>query len=142
MEFVVLGSNQNYIKNINKFNFHFRKFTLNISNLIFYHSAAEMTVIPSRGESIPQFAVETILCKNPVVAFNIGGLNEIIIHKANGYLAKPFDIKDFSKGIQFCFNKIKTKQLNKNRSKIVKMFDENNVKLEYKKTINKLLTKS
>ena len=67
------------------------------------------------------------------MAFKIGGLKEIIRHKSNGYLAKPFDIKDFSKGIQFCLKKIKSNQLNKNRSKIVKMFDENNIDTEYKK---------
>ena len=48
---------------------------------IYYHSASELTVSPSRGESIPQFIVETLLCKNPTVSFNIGGMNEIIDHK-------------------------------------------------------------
>jgi len=139
VEFIVLGVHHNYTETISKFNFHFRKFTLNTSTQVFYHSASEMTVIPSRGESIPQFGVETILCGNPVVSFNIGGLKEIINHKSNGYLAKPFNVKDFSKGVEFCLNKIKKKQLNKSRLKIKNMFDENNVLLEYKKIINDLL---
>jgi len=32
-----------------------------------------------------------------------GGLNEVIYHKKNGYLAKSFDTKDFAKGIKFLF---------------------------------------
>ena len=36
-----------------------------------------------------------------MVAFDIGAVNEIIVHRKNGYLAKPFDIDDFILGINF-----------------------------------------
>ena len=73
---------------------------------------------------MPQFAVETLLCNNTVVAFNIGGFNEILKHKKSGYLAKPFDTKDFSRGIEFSINKIVSKNLEENRKNIVKKFDD------------------
>ena len=117
---------------------NFRKFTLSKSEQILYHSAVDLTVIPSRGESIPQFAVETILCKNSVVAFRIGGLNEIIDHKVNGYLADHFDTRDFSKGIKFCLNKIKSAHIKKNRKKIIKMFNEKKIFKEYSNIINNI----
>ena len=80
-EFLILGNNFERSEKINGFNFNFRKFTKNKEEQIYYHSASELTVSPSRGESIPQFIVETLLCKNPTVSFNIGGMNEIIDHK-------------------------------------------------------------
>ena len=71
-----------------KYNFNFRKFTSNKTDQMFFHSASELTESPSRAESIPQFIVETILCNNPVVSFDIGGMSEIIDHKKNQTISK------------------------------------------------------
>ncbi len=142
LEFLILGTDENYTKKINNFYFNFRKFTLSEKDQILYHSSADITVIPSRGESIPQFAVETILCENAIAAFDIGGFSEIIKHKVNGYLAKPFDTKDFSYGINICLEKIKKKELIKNRNKIIKKFNEKKIKKEYLNFIKKNSFKS
>jgi glycosyltransferase involved in cell wall biosynthesis len=142
VEIVVLGGDRNFVDKINGFIFHFRKISFNLRIQISYHSIANITVVPSRAESIPQFAVETLLCNNPVVAFNIGGFNEILENKKSGYLAKPFDIKDFSKGIEFSLNKIVSKNLEKNRENIVRKFDDKLVGREYKNLINRILLKS
>jgi glycosyltransferase involved in cell wall biosynthesis len=37
----------------------------------------------------------------PVVAFDIGGLSDIVEHMQTGYLAKPFDTADFARGIEW-----------------------------------------
>ena len=142
VEIVVLGGDRNFLDKINGFIFHFRKISFDLRTQISYHSIANITVVPSRAESIPQFAVETLLCNNPVVAFNIGGFNEILKHKKSGYLAKPFNIKDFSRGIEFFINKIVTKNLKDNRKSIVKKFDNKLVGREYKNFINGILLKS
>ena len=42
-----------------------------------------------------------LCCETPVVAFDIGGITDIIEHKISGYVAKPFDTKDLSRGIEF-----------------------------------------
>ena len=94
-----MGSEKDEKKIINDFVFNFRKFTTNKKKQIFYHSVADLTIVPSRAESIPQFAVETLLCENRVVSYDIGGLNEIVKHKVNGYLANPFDTKDLQKAL-------------------------------------------
>ena len=133
---------KNFLDKINGFIFHFRKISFDLRTQISYHSIANITVVPSRAESMPQFAVETLLCNNPVVAFNIGGFNEILKHKKSGYLAKPFDTKDFSRGIEFSINKIVSKNLKENRKNIVKKFDDKLVGREYKNFINGILLKS
>jgi len=43
--------------------------------------------------------VEPLSCGTPVVAFDIGGMTDMIGHQINGYLAKPFDISDLAAGI-------------------------------------------
>ncbi len=138
VEFIVLGSDTNFTKMIHNFKFNFRKFTSNSQKQISYHSVASLTVIPSRGESIPQFSVETILCKNPVVAYNIGGLNEVIYHKKNGYLAKSFDTEDFAKGIKFCLNKNLKSNINYFRNKVINNFNKKKTLKNYRDVISKI----
>jgi len=39
-----------------------------------------------------------------VVAFDIGGNGDMIEHKINGYLAKPYESKDLAEGIEWVLN--------------------------------------
>jgi glycosyltransferase involved in cell wall biosynthesis len=66
------------------------------------YSAADVVVVPSRQESYSQVSAESIACGTPVVAFDSTGPKDIIDHKINGYLAKSFDVKDFSNGVLWC----------------------------------------
>jgi glycosyltransferase involved in cell wall biosynthesis len=139
LEVIVLGGDQNYLEKTHNINFHHRKFNPDIKIQRMYHSSSILTVCPSRGESLPQFIVETILCQNPVVSFDLGGMNEIISHKFNGYLVKCFDTKDFASGINYCIKNIKKENLVKSRKAIYKMFEEKKILTEYKNFINKII---
>ena len=139
IEFIVLGGQKNEKKIINNFVFHFRKFTLSKKKQLLYHSVADVTVMPSRAESIPQFAVESLLSKNPVVSYKIGGLEEIIKHKKNGYLAEPFNVKELANGIMYCLKKCRSKDLNLSRKKIAKMFDQKINLAKYTKLVQSQL---
>jgi len=37
----------------------------------------------------------------PVVAFNVGGISDIVSHKVDGYLSKCCDVDDMVKGIEW-----------------------------------------
>ena len=139
IEVIVLGGSQNQIKKINHVNFHFRKLELDNNIQRLYHSVPILTVSSARAESLPQFIVETILCKNPVVAFNVGGINEIVFNKFNGYLSKCYDTDDFAKGIKYCINNIKKNNLSKARKIIYKNFNQKKILMEYEKFINKII---
>jgi glycosyltransferase involved in cell wall biosynthesis len=65
------------------------------------YSAADLMVVPSRIESFGQTASEAHACGTPVVAFNVGGLRDIIDHKITGYLAKAYDPIDLACGILY-----------------------------------------
>jgi glycosyltransferase involved in cell wall biosynthesis len=71
-----------------------------VSQVLLY-SAADVLVSPSVQENLSNAVMESLACGTPVVAFNIGGMPDMIEHKGNGYLAKPFDHISFAEGISW-----------------------------------------
>jgi glycosyltransferase involved in cell wall biosynthesis len=69
------------------------------------YAAADVFVAPSVQDNLPNTVLESLACETPVVAFNIGGMTDMIQHEESGYLAKFGDHDDLAKGILFCFQK-------------------------------------
>lgn len=67
--------------------------------LALLYAAADVFVAPSRQDNLPNTVMESLACGTPCVAFNIGGIPDMIEHKRNGYLAQPFDVKDLAQGL-------------------------------------------
>ena len=82
------------------------------------YNFVDLVVLPSRIDNLPNVGLEAHSCGKPIVAFHVGGIPEIISHKKTGYLAEPYSLIDFMKGIKFA-NKYKRKlsinSINKNR---------------------------
>jgi len=58
-------------------------------------------VAPSTQENLSNAVMESLACGTPVVAFNIGGMPDMIDHRANGYLADAFDTGDLANGLEW-----------------------------------------
>jgi glycosyltransferase involved in cell wall biosynthesis/GT2 family glycosyltransferase len=69
------------------------------TSLALAYAAADVFVCPSREESFSNTTVEALACGTPVVAFPVGGIPDMVVHKVNGFLAQPFDIKSLAHGI-------------------------------------------
>lgn len=63
------------------------------------YSSADVMVVPSRMDNLPNTGVEAQVCGTPVVAFDIGGLSDIVEPGISGYLARPFEVGDLAEGI-------------------------------------------
>lgn len=63
------------------------------------YSAADIMLVSSRQENLPQSGTEAQACGCPVVAFNCTGMPDIAEHKQTGYLAKPYEVEDLAEGI-------------------------------------------
>ena len=64
-------------------------------------SAADVMVVPSRQDNLPNTAIEAQACGTPVAAFAVGGLPDIVDHRRTGWLARPFDPRDLADGIEW-----------------------------------------
>lgn len=65
------------------------------------YSAADVMVIPSRIDNLPNTGLEAHACGTPVVAFDTCGLPDIVKHRETGYLAKAFDSEDLATGVHW-----------------------------------------
>lgn len=70
------------------------------------YNAVDLFVAPSLAETFGLVILESLRCGTPVVAFETGGIPELIHHKKNGYLAKYRDSSDLAEGILFCLTKL------------------------------------
>lgn len=71
----------------------------NTEKLALIYSAADVFIAPSRQDNLPTTVLETLACGTPCVAFDIGGMSDMIDHRRNGYLVKDFSTEDLAKGI-------------------------------------------
>lgn len=67
-----------------------------VSDPLTYISAADVLVLPSIIEGLPGVILEAMICKVPVVAFNVGGISEILMDET-GFLIPQNDYDVFAK---------------------------------------------
>ncbi len=65
------------------------------------YNAADVFIAPSLADNLPYTIFEALSCGTPVVAFNTGGIPDMVQHKSNGYLARYKDAGDIVEGIKF-----------------------------------------
>ncbi|MCM2351380.1 MAG: glycosyltransferase family 4 protein [Bacteriovoracaceae bacterium] len=96
------------------------------------YSAADVMVVPSLQENLSNTIMESLACGTPVVCFSIGGNSDLIDHKINGYLAKPFSPYDLAQGIDWVLQNENPKfYANNARQKVVNNFGEKIVAKQY-----------
>lgn len=101
------------------------------------YSAADVLVIPSLIDNLPNTALESIMCGTPVIGFPVGGIPEIIQNGLNGYLTDEVSVsslhstlvKFFENSNKFCSATIRENALKKYDSQIQarayeKLFEE------------------
>lgn len=80
---------------------HDRGLIQDVSELIDLYSAADLFVLPSLEDNLPNTIMESMACGTPVVAFRTGGIPEMLDHKINGYLAQYKSVEDLKAGILY-----------------------------------------
>jgi len=69
------------------------------SRLNLAYSAADVYVLPTLADNQPLTVLESLASGTPVVAFDVGGVPEMITHLHTGYLARYKDATDLAAGI-------------------------------------------
>ncbi len=132
IEFVVFGSSEpDESQNFGFKTYYLGRLADDVS-LVTLYNAVDIMVVPSLQENLSNAIMESLACGTPVAAFDIGGNSDMIDHKKNGYLAKPFDTSDLANGIEWVLNNEKYEEFcNNAREKVVKEFDSQAVVKKY-----------
>ena len=65
------------------------------------YRAANVFVLPSLSENLPNTIMESMACGIPCVGFKVGGIPEEIDHLKNGYVAAYRNAEDLARGIRW-----------------------------------------
>lgn len=131
-EIVMIGKNNDFIDTE-----HYPEIKLlgsinNYSLIREVYSIADVLLFPSIVDNFPNTLLEAMSCGLPCVAYNCFGMKEIIQHKKDGYLAKPYSVEDFEKGIKYVLSN--KKKLSAHASvNIYNNFNVNKINSKYKK---------
>lgn len=111
IELAVIG-NASHI-NTDLPNAHFFGSISDEQTMVELYNAADVFIIPSIEDNLPNTVSESLLCGTPVVGLKVGGIQEMVKDGINGYLAeKP---EDLSIAIQSVLNsKFNADEISKN----------------------------
>jgi len=99
----------------------------------------DFLIFTSRQDNLPNVIIESLSYNKPVLAFNIGGVSELIQHKFNGYLVNPFKLNDFNKGLDFIIRNHQILSNNISSDNIFKSnFSKKNIIKKYSDLIDKI----
>ncbi len=101
IELIVIGQVKNEGYEEVEFPVHLPGYISDEKLMADYYNASDVFVLPSLEENLPNTIMEAMACCTPSVAFNVGGIPDLIDHQQNGYLADYCNAEDFANGIKW-----------------------------------------
>lgn len=137
---VVFGSSQG--ENISGIETHFLGHIYDDLALKIVYSLFDITLVPSLSESFGQIALESLACGTPVVCFEATGLQDIVTHKKDGYLAQPFLASKLTEGILWLssLSKKEYENIQNNAIEKAKKFDYSFISKKYIDQYKKMIS--
>lgn len=78
------------------------------------YSASDLLIVTSRSENLSNTVMEGMACGVPSVAFNVGGMSDLIQDGENGCLVSPFDTDRFINAVSWCLDSGRLPELSAN----------------------------
>jgi glycosyltransferase involved in cell wall biosynthesis len=104
------------------------------------YSSADVFVIPSLMDNLPNTVLESLLCGTPVIGFPIGGIPDMVQNSKNGLLTKEVSVDSLVDSIHYFLEKGISFTREEIRKEAVKKYDQtvqaNNYTELYKSIIN------
>ena len=109
-----------------------------VNNPLDYIYSGDILVLPSIIEGLPGVVLEAMYCKTPVVAYDVGGISEIV-QEHTGFLVNKNDKETFAEAvIKILQDRPETKVENANKM-VKQSFMNKDIALEFEKFYKELL---
>ncbi len=122
VEVVVFGKNAHQIDPGVPFRIHPVDFVKTQQQMSMLYQAADVFVLPSMQDNLPNTVMESLACGTPVAAFEVGGVPEMIAHEQSGTLAPPGNEAALAQGIYYLLTSPGTDERRVNARSFVENF--------------------
>ncbi len=141
IELIAIGRVKDKLFFSSELNIHFTGYINDEIVMRDYYNAMDLFVLPSLEENLPLVIQEAMSCCIPVIAFNVGGIPDLIEHKKDGYIARFKDSKDLMNGFIHMLNDIeRLKEYSYNaRRKIINQYSYKVISLKIITLYKKIL---
>jgi glycosyltransferase involved in cell wall biosynthesis len=84
------------------------------------YSAADLFILPSLEDNLPNTMLESMSCGTPVVAFDVGGIPDVVVDGVTGRLAPVGDVRKLAEAIlSLVFNPERREEMGQNCRKVM-----------------------
>ncbi len=142
IEVVIFGKNKHFDVSQLPFRVHELKLISSQQDLAEIYSMADVYITPSLEDNLPNTVMEALACGTPVVAFNTGGIPEMVDHQQNGYLAELMSGADLAKGLHEVLHPANATVMEaKARQKVLDNYTNGKVAQQYMEVYQSILSK-
>lgn len=106
------------------------------------YSAADVFIIPSLMDNLPNTVLESLLCGTPVIGFPVGGIIDMIKHGENGYITEEVSVNSLVIQLNKFLETTNTFKRDLIRDNAVKKYDKKIQTKKYNQLFNEVLNKS
>jgi glycosyltransferase involved in cell wall biosynthesis len=141
VEVVIFGKNKHFDTSTLPFPVYQLNTITSPTDLADIYSMADVFVSPSTEDNLPNMIMEAMSCGTPVVAFNTGGIPDLIDHQVNGYMAEFKSFTDLAMGIKDVLNSANhDRYATAARDKVKRMFNNEKVARQYMQLYQSVLS--
>ncbi|ANQ48285.1 glycosyltransferase [Flammeovirga sp. MY04] len=111
-----------------------------VEEMAMAYSAADLFVLPSREDNLPNVMLESLYCGTPVMAFKDGGGMKEIIHDKNGKLIDDMNEEALAEALQQWIDQPFDFEREDIRAEAVTQFEEKQQALKLKEELEKIMS--
>ena len=129
---IILGSHADEVASSLPFTAYPLGYVGDERSIVQIYRAADVFVLPSLSENLPNTIMEAMACGVPSIGFRVGGIPEEIDHQKNGYVAQYCDAADLARGLRWVLFEADHDELSRQAvRKVVRSYSQSSVAVRY-----------